>query len=154
MATTSQIASSQSLGERLVYSPSTSIPSFELTSSNADSVCTPYQAPASPTTPYFSDEEIVKRFLPQFGYQLYFKSPDSASEMDEVVDQFLQPMHSPNYRRGYQSEKRPDGEMGNWVKEGRLQASILKLREARRAGNLPEPPLEPVSYLRSLNLKA
>lgn len=44
-------------------------------------------------------------------------------------------MHSAIYRRS--NVKRPEGEMGNWVKEGRLQASVARQIAERRAGTLP-----------------
>lgn len=54
-------------------------------------------------------------------------------------------MHSANYRRS--NKKRPEGEMGNWVKEGRLRDSVHKQISERKAGKLPFIPSgEVVSY--------
>lgn len=161
--TTSPSVSLLSLGSFL----SISSPVPQLTASR--SVCTPYQAPAKASMPAVSDEDLIRKYLPNFGYQLYFKTPEAVEEMGEVrtplsfanathplapqvIDLFLQPMHSPAYRRLETQNKRPEGEMGHWVKEGRLQASILKMRDARRAGTLPPPPPERVRPLSSSSL--
>jgi soluble epoxide hydrolase/lipid-phosphate phosphatase len=108
-----------------------------------DSVCTPYQAPATAGMPSIPDEVLFRKYLPQFGYQLYFQSDAAILELDEVIDQFLQPMHSASYRRG--KDKPKEGEMSHWVLEGRLQGSIRSQIKARRAGNLPLPPPDKVS---------
>ncbi|KAM0753031.1 alpha/beta-hydrolase [Meredithblackwellia eburnea MCA 4105] len=103
-------------------------------------VCTPYQPPARPSTPLIKDEDFVRKYAPQFGYQLYFAAPEAEEELNEVLDLFLQPMHSPNFRR---SKGQPEeGKMINWVKEGRLKSSIQKQIAARRDGKLPHPPPE------------
>ena len=106
-------------------------------------ICTPYQGPATGKTPIIPDTDFIRTYAPQFGYQLYFSGTQAADELNEVLDLFLQPMHSPKYRR--QKMQPEDGKMANWVKEGRLQASIRRQIEARRAGTLPPTPAEPVS---------
>ncbi|KAI5477200.1 calcium-transporting ATPase [Pseudohyphozyma bogoriensis] len=99
-------------------------------------VCTPYSKPSTPSTPLMTDD-FLEKHVPNFGYQLYFKTPEAIDEISEVVDLFLQPMHSPNLRR--QQAVPEEGKMGNWVKKGRLQASIQRQIAARRAGKLPPP---------------
>lgn len=105
-------------------------------------VCTPYQPPATSSTPLISDVDFIRQYTPQFGYQLYFTAPEAAGELNEVLDLFLQPMHSPTYRR--QKIQPEEGKMANWVKEGRLRASVLRQIEERRAGRLPVAPPEQV----------
>ncbi|KAL8293645.1 hypothetical protein RQP46_000346 [Phenoliferia psychrophenolica] len=104
------------------------------------SVCTPYQAPATDKTPIVPDEVFIRKYAPNFGYQLWLCDAGAAEELDEVLDQFLQPMHSPMYRK--QRAQREDGKMSNWVKEGHLQTSIRRQIEARKAGQLPPAPAE------------
>ncbi|KAK4704463.1 hypothetical protein P7C70_g1738, partial [Phenoliferia sp. Uapishka_3] len=87
-----------------------------------------------------SDTDFIRKFTPQFGYQIYFTTPEAGAELDEVLDQFLQPMHSPNYRR--KKVQAEDGKMSSWVLEGRLEASLRRQIEARRAGKLPPAPSE------------
>lgn len=36
------------------------------------SVCTPYQAPATERTPIVADEDFIRQYAPQFGYQVTF----------------------------------------------------------------------------------
>ncbi|KAM0793682.1 hypothetical protein ACM66B_001110 [Microbotryomycetes sp. NB124-2] len=96
-------------------------------------VCTPYQAPAQPGMKSMPDEVLVRKFMPQFGYQLYFASDEAPAELDEAIEFFLQPMHSPSFRRGHVPSER---EMGGWVKEGRLQNSIRRHLEDKRAGKV------------------
>lgn len=96
--------------------------------------------------PSIPDEVLFRKYLPQFGYQLYFQSEAAIVELDQVIDQFLQPMHSASYRRG--KDKPKEGEMSHWVAEGRLQGSIRNQIKARRAGKLPLPPPDRVSDAR------
>mgnify|MGYP001560169844 FL=1 len=48
------------------------------------SVCTPYQAPAKASMPAISDEDLIRKYLPNFGYQLYFVKEEAVEEMGEV----------------------------------------------------------------------
>lgn len=99
------------------------------------SVCTPYQKPTAPGIVSIPDEILLKRYLPNFGYQLYFMQASAAKEMDKVVDLFLQPMFSPEFRK---KKVMPDeAKMSHWVLEGRLEASIKRQIAAREKGELP-----------------
>ncbi|KAK4052907.1 hypothetical protein OIO90_004183 [Microbotryomycetes sp. JL221] len=101
-----------------------------------DCVCTPYQPPTQPGIKPISDEQLVRKFMPQFGYQLYFASDQAPQELEQALEFFLQPMHSPHFRRGYVPKER---EMGGWVKEGRLRQSILKQLEDKKNGKVDVP---------------
>lgn len=97
-------------------------------------MCTPYQAPATVGMKPVDDAVLIRNYLPQFGYQLYFASPSAATELDEVIDLFLQPMFSATFRRAKDSPQ--ELQMSHWVLEGRLQSSIQKQIEARRQGKI------------------
>ncbi|ORY80288.1 Alpha/Beta hydrolase protein [Leucosporidium creatinivorum] len=105
-------------------------------------VCTPYTAPATPSTPSISDETLIRKFLPNFGYQLWFKQPEATGQLEEVLEHFLQPMHSPEFRRKASEKEKAKKGMGSWVAEGRLEQSVKQQIEAKRAGKLPSPPAE------------
>lgn len=114
---------------------------------SARSVCTPYQAPANASTPAIPDEELIRKYLPNFGYQLYFKQPRATTELEEVIEHFLQPMHSPAFRRRKAADKPEGSAMSSWVAEGKLEASVKRQIEAKRSGKLASPPPERVSDL-------
>ena len=131
-------------------------------------ICTPYPVPATTKTPGLPDAEFIRKYLPNFGYQvsssnrrptthllthtrrstqLYFQQPNTPAEMGEVIEHFLAPCHSPTFRRLPAKEKPAGSEMGSWVKEGKLEASIKRQIEGKRNGTLAPPPNDPVSTL-------
>ncbi|SCZ91279.1 BZ3500_MvSof-1268-A1-R1_Chr1-2g01304 [Microbotryum saponariae] len=106
-------------------------------------VCTPYQAPANSKTPIISDEELIRQYRPNFGYQLAFKKAGMANKLDQVGDVFLEPMHSARFRRRPKEAKPEGSEMSSWVQDGRLEKSVERQIEQRRQGKLPQPDPEP-----------
>lgn len=84
-----------------------------------------------------SDDFLLSK-LPNFGYQVYLGSKDSAKELDEVIDLFLQPMFSANFRRSKNATKeQTEMKMGSWTAGHRLRDSIRSQITKRRAGDLP-----------------
>ncbi|SCV67920.1 BQ2448_41 [Microbotryum intermedium] len=112
-------------------------------------VCTPYQPPANSNTPMLTDEEIIRKYRPNFGYQLAFKKPEMVAKLDEIGDLFLEPMHSARFRRRPKEAKPEGSEMRSWVQEGMLEKSVERQIEQRRKGELPrrDPESELDFYL-------
>ncbi|GAA5829814.1 hypothetical protein JCM3770_005370, partial [Rhodotorula araucariae] len=105
------------------------------------SVCTPYLPPAQPDQPLFSDEELVRNKLPNFGYQLFFKTEAASAKLDEALPQFLTVSFSAPVRAKLRASGREIPQME--VEEGGLEKRVDQMIETQRKGQAPPLPNDP-----------
>lgn len=92
-----------------------------------------------------SDEELIDKVMPNFGYQLFFKKDETPEILDKIADLFLQPMFSLEFRKQNEKNRHAVGFSSNeWVRKGRLEASAKRMLEARQRGEAPQVPSEKV----------
>lgn len=112
-----------------------------------DSVCTPYMPPAPLSAPYTPLEKLVRTKVPQFGYQIFFSSPDSAAkfEVPGVLEYFLAGSFSATVKEAKIKAGKKTGAMP--VKEGEFEKNLDRLRVRAEKGELGEMPNDPVRPL-------
>ncbi|GAA5856180.1 hypothetical protein JCM8547_000807 [Rhodosporidiobolus lusitaniae] len=105
------------------------------------SVCTPYLPPPPPSSPYVPLETLVRTKLSNFGYQLFFSSPDSGAKIESVMDQWFTGCFSSQARE----EKIKSGKVdkGEWVKEGVFERMVEGMKKAKEEGKVKELPTDP-----------
>ncbi|BGP36432.1 hypothetical protein JCM10450v2_000331 [Rhodotorula kratochvilovae] len=105
------------------------------------SVCTPYLPASQPGQPLFTEEELVRNKLPNFGYQLFFKTEAASRKLDEALEQFITVGFSAPVRAKLREAGREIPQME--VEEGALEKRVDQMIETKRKGEAPPLPTDP-----------